>query len=317
MGIFYNPPQPPTASTAGTLPEPHVPLATPGSEPPRYSTALMMVAVMASWPASLEPRLTKPNDQQQKIAPLTLPTGQQPPTYSIRPMMGAVSAAWPPDLEPRLGAPNNQRVSIAPLTLTYGSQPPPTPPLAVEERIAIDAWSVTWGAQRAPISTAWVPPPATLVVGTGPIARASQLAASWPDSLEPRLQAPNNQRVTVAPLTLVYGDQPPILGVTTAARASLVGSTWPADLEPRLGLPNNRQVALAPLSLTYGDAPPRVGTVPIARASASATAWFSDPNVPPRRSVIVMSGVTPPPVVGQSPAAARYRWGFHDSSVYR
>src|SRR5947208_35731 len=78
MGIFYNPP-PPAGRTAVTPPEPHVPIGTQGQQPPRYSTALMLVAVLASWPQPLEPRLSKPNDQQQKFAPLTLTYGQQPP----------------------------------------------------------------------------------------------------------------------------------------------------------------------------------------------------------------------------------------------
>jgi hypothetical protein len=78
MGIFYNPPPPPTGSTAATPPDRHVPIGTQGSQPPRFSSAIMLVAVLASWPQDLEPRLTRPNDQQQKIAPLTLPYGQQP-----------------------------------------------------------------------------------------------------------------------------------------------------------------------------------------------------------------------------------------------
>ena len=41
MGIFYHPP-PPAGRTAVTPPEPHVPIGTQGSQPPRYKTALML-----------------------------------------------------------------------------------------------------------------------------------------------------------------------------------------------------------------------------------------------------------------------------------
>src|SRR3954471_15745749 len=107
MGIFYNPPQPPTANNAGTPPEPHAPIGNQGSQPPRYSTVLMMAAVLASWPQDLEPRLHQKNTQQNKIAPLTLTYGQQPPRYSIASQMAVIGNAWPPDLEPRLGKPND------------------------------------------------------------------------------------------------------------------------------------------------------------------------------------------------------------------
>src|SRR5438105_1125357 len=126
MGIFYNPPPPPTANNAGTPPERHVPIGTQGNQPPRYTTALMVAAVLASWPADLEPRLSRPNDQRQKIAPLTLTYGQQPvPAGPITvPEYTQLVASWPPDLEPRLGRPNEQQQKIAPLTLAYGNQPP-------------------------------------------------------------------------------------------------------------------------------------------------------------------------------------------------
>jgi hypothetical protein len=82
MGIFYNPPLPPTANNAGTPPEPHVPIGNQGtSVPPRRAIAFAatMAILVSSWPADLEPRLQRPNDQQTKIAPLTLRYGSQPP----------------------------------------------------------------------------------------------------------------------------------------------------------------------------------------------------------------------------------------------
>src|SRR6185295_16431127 len=139
MGIFYHPPQPPTANTAGTPPEPHVPIGTQGAQPPRYTTAVMMVAVLASWPADLEPRLARPNNQQQRIAPLTLTYGSQPtPTAALNTSEFQAISAWPQDLEPRLGKPNAQRQIITPRN--YGDQPPVVGTLAIAETSIVQSW---------------------------------------------------------------------------------------------------------------------------------------------------------------------------------
>jgi hypothetical protein len=242
MGIFYNAPPPPTASNAGTPPEPHVPIATRGSQPPRYTTALMLVAVLASWPQDLEPRLQRPNDlQRTKIAPLTLTYGQQPPRYSVASLMNAAVAAWPPDLEPRLGRPNNQQQQIAPLTLKYGQQPP--------------------------------------LIGDSVPEFYKTVTGAWPIDLEPRLQPPNNRQQSIAPLTRTYGDQPAIIGASAVIESTIVAS-WPADLEPRLGLPNNAQQKIAPLTLVYGAAPPVVGTTPARAHGVAIGAW--PPDLEPR-----------------------------------
>lgn len=268
MGIYYNPPQPPAASNAGTPPEPHAPIAAQGDQPPlrQVACALMMATVVGSWPANAEPRLQTPNNQQQKIAPLTLAFEPQPPQIGTSQATNRIIyASWPPDLEPRLSVPNNRQVAIAPLTFTYGSQPP--------------------------------------LVGTR-LVTAGQLIGSWPLDLEPRLAAPNNTRVTVAPLTLIYGDQPPKVGSLSFADAEVISiwpqpdwpaqrssqslvwyvpplivtqpyvafpygailASWPADLEPRLWRPNDQQQKIAPLTLTYGDQPIPTGPLtPTAR----------------------------------------------------
>src|SRR4051794_8325204 len=112
MGIFYNPPQPPTANNAGTPPEPHAPIGNQGtSVPPSRAKAfaVTMAVLVAAWPTDLEPRLQRPSDQQTKTAPLTLAYGQQPPKFSIAARMAQAVAAWPPDLEPRLGFPNERQ----------------------------------------------------------------------------------------------------------------------------------------------------------------------------------------------------------------
>lgn len=280
MGIFYNPPQPPTANNAGTPREPHVPVGTQGTLPPRFSNAVMLAVVLASWPASLEPRLQAPNNTQQKIAPFTLSYGDQPPLVGVSAANRYVRASWPEALEPRLSFPNNRQNAIAPLTLTYGAQPP--------------------------------------VVGTAPIVEQT-IVAAWPLTLEPRLSTPNSTRVNVAPLTLAYGDQPaPVAALSVMenqtiaawpeenwAAQSAVRSTawdvpvvqadvpaarfpystilasWPSDLEPRLALQNAKQNSIVTLTLPTGDQPP-VGLRPTltyppatwnAQSAVESTAW--------------------------------------------
>lgn len=263
MGVYYQPPQPPTAS--GTPPEPHVPIGTQGSAPPRRTIAVLMLAVLASWPADLEPRLGKPNERQQQIAPLTLTYGQQPARIGTSPQTRYETAvgSWPLDLEPRLDLPNNRRQTIAPLTLRYGDTPP--------------------------------------IVGGSAITEAL-IVSTWPDTLEPRLGPPNQRRQTIAPLTLVYGNPPPLIGTSGSTRAQIVGSAWPLDLEPRLGGPNDRRVVIATLTLPRGDQPsphPALTipdwlaiTAPVAdwpaQGSPRSIAWigFTPPVVPPDQPAV-------------------------------
>jgi hypothetical protein len=272
MGIFYNPPPPPTASTAGTLPEPHVPIGTQGSEPPRRSIALLMVAVLASWPQDLEPRLGKPNNERTTIAPLTLTYGQQPPLVgtSVPADYELVLASWPPDLEPRFSWPNHVRQTIAPLTLPRGDPPPVVGASAIDEAVII---------------------------------------ASWPLDLEPRLARPNNARVSIAPLTLTYGTQPspqpPLAGPAFAAISAwpqpawssqaapkslawfvppgtapytpypyaVIGASWPADLEPRLTRPNDRRQTIVTLTLPTGTSPPPQPPLGLAELVTIVGSW--------------------------------------------
>lgn len=300
MGIYYNPP-PPAGRTLVTPPEPHVPIGTQGSQPPRYTTAVMLVAVLASWPQSLEPRLTRPNEQQQKIAPLTLTYGQQPnpqgPITAVE--YAAVVASWPPDLEPRLWRPNSLQQTIAPLTLTYGTQPVPQPSLALAELIPIVAsWAQSWDAQSAPRSLAWGTPLVPVVARTAPPAH---LWTAW----EPPWLSPPRP-VTIAPLTLVYGAQPqPQAPLSTLELAQIVGTwlqTWDSQSAPKsaawnvplLGVvPFTPQPALiwsawgdpfvrpplpvgiAPLTLVYGDPPLPQGPISPLELIQIAATWAS------------------------------------------
>jgi len=299
MGIFYNPP-PPAGRTAVTPPEPHVPVGTQGSQPPRFTTALMLAAVLASWPQDLEPRLARPNDQRQKIAPLTLSYGQQPPRFSVASMMAQAGLAWPADLEPRLTRPNDQRQKIAPLTFTYGAQPPPAPPLAIAELLPIvTSWATTWDAQTAPKNAAWnVPPVVAFVPYTG---LPELIWTAW----EPPFVRPQTL-VSIAPLTLTYGSAPipqspisvlevaqilgtwaqtwdtqtapkgaawnvPALPLAFVAFAPLPKHIWMAWVDPFIRPPT--PVDIAPLTLVYGQAPSPQSALSVLELGQIVSTW--------------------------------------------
>lgn len=278
MPIFYNPPPPPTANSAGTPPEPHVPIGTQGMLPPRYTTALMLTAVLASWPLDLEPRLAKPNAQRTTIAPL-ISTIAQPPNVAAAARMAQLFAAWPPDLEPRLSP---QPVKIAPLTLTYGDLPAPRPALSVPVLAqTLATWQETWGAQSAAPNAGWNVPPTLIVLPRVPL--PTLLWTAW----EPPYIAPPVP-VRIAPLTLVYGQapspQPPLSIIELAQIVATWPTTWDAQtapknaawnvpplltLLPRVVLPANiwtaweppfvappRPIAIVTLTLPTGNQPP-------------------------------------------------------------
>lgn len=324
MGIFYHPP-PPAGRTAVTPPEPHVPIGTQGSAPPRYSTAVMLVAVLAAWPPDLEPRLARPNEQRQTIAPLTLTYGQAPtpqgPLTTLE--YGSVVAAWPSDLDPRLSRPNAQRQTIAPLTLTYGTQPQPTAALAGGELIPIVAtWTQTWDAQTAPRSTAWNTP----LVPFLPYARPQ--AQVWTAWVDPPLAPP--PLVTIAPLTLVYGTPPqPQAPLSTLELAQIVstwaqpwdaqnapksaawnvppvvaplvawtplpGLIWTAWIEPFMRPPG--LVTLAPVTLPTGDAPPPRAPLSASQVTQLAATWVQiwDAQAGARTMGWYIAPIPPPP----------------------
>lgn len=215
--------------------------------------------LVGQWPLDLEPRLDKPNAERVKIAPLTLTYGDQPTPQSglsvsewqviqswqpgdNGPQSAPKSLAWssvvsqtpyfrfPYDVtfrswpaEEALSRPNAERVKIAPLTLTYGDQPTPQPSISQPEWTALQSWPRDdWSAQRFVKSNAWQPPPIGVPYPIGLI------LASWPADLEPRLGKPNAERVKIAPLTLVYGDQPVPQAPLSAARFQSIRS-WPVD----------------------------------------------------------------------------------------
>jgi hypothetical protein len=257
MGNFYNPQPPSQGPSNSTLPLPHDPIPAQGDQPPRRQVGivLVMAAVLAAWPPDLEPRLHRPNDQRQKIAPLTPIYGQQPPIIGTIPTTqdAQIIGSWPFDLEPRLGQPNNRQQSIAPLTLTYGTSPP--------------------------------------IIGTLPVTRTI-VGWSWPADLEPRLGRPNEQQQKIAPLTLVYGQPPPTIGTQPITEYAQISSAWPADLEPRLSIPNNRQQTIALLTLIYGSQPTLQPPLTLQELQ-SISAW-SQPDWPSQSAPRSIAWFIPP-----------------------
>ncbi len=113
-------------------------------------------------------------------------------------------------------------VQIAALTLPTGVQPIPSGPLSVLKLAQFNAaWQQTWGTQTAPESAAWNIPPAAAPPHVGPpqaIWDANQLP--WYGPPEP---------VQIAPLTLVYGQQPPNVGPMRAGTRTILTLTNPPE----------------------------------------------------------------------------------------
>lgn len=266
MGIFYNPPPASQGPVNSTPPIPHVAIGTQGSQPPRMAraTAVMMVAVLASWPADLEPRLQRPNDTQKtKIAPLTLTYGQQPPRQPPMPYPTTLTqlvASWPTDVRvPPRGqstswfptviaqVPAHRSGTIHPAILqtiqeltprilvvpsgVVAPENPDSPPRqsplsAASVAITLQAWQPIPPILLGPESAAWNVPPLSVVVPRTP--PPAHLWTAW----QPPFIAPPRP-VTIAPLTLTYGAQPiPIAPLELSTLLSTVArwvETWDAQ----------------------------------------------------------------------------------------
>ena len=165
MGFFYNPPPPSQSNSAtgnsGTPPYNEVQDGS-ASQPPfrQVQAALAMAVVLGAWPAQGEPRLQAPNNQQVKIAPLTLAYGDQPPVAGpITPSEYAqVRLTWENPWSAQHAPP-----LVQPST---GDQPVPQAPLTATELLIRQAWTTDWPAQTGQKCAAWFFPP---VVNTPPI----------------------------------------------------------------------------------------------------------------------------------------------------
>lgn len=314
MAFFYNPPPPPpTASYAP--PVPHRAQPTAGNEPPRrqVQSALAMVAVLASWPASLEPRLQAPNNQQVKIAPLTLPTGQQPaprqafrlptvwwnpPTWPAQTAPGIAGASPPVAQGPIAGSTTTTEILIGRLwpqgwtlpprlaTLVQpstGDQPAPQGPLTTTEiGVLVRSWPTDWPAQSRPIDV--VQTTGDQPVAQGPITASelSEVYRSWPTDW-PAQTAPKNAAWNVPPVVNIPTPQGPL---TTAETVLLVAS-WPTQWAAQ-----SRPIRVVQPST--GDQPVPSGPVTASEMSEFVRSWPTD--WPAQRAPKCAAWLTAPPV---------------------
>ena len=156
-----------------------------------------------------------------KVAPLTLRYGDQPPKWSAAAFYN-LRNQWP---EPSW--PAQSRGPVAPLTLTYGDQPPRYD-LARLYNLRAQWSEPTWDAQsRPPIaapifvpSTVNNPPPRNTAALTEVL---RQWIVTWDAQYPPK----------IAPLTLVYGDQPPPFSLAKIynLRQQWPELDWPAQSE--------------------------------------------------------------------------------------
>lgn len=323
-----------------------------GQQPPRIDPMPKVQAqvVRASWPEANEPRLQF-NDQQPErryIVPLTLVYGSQPPlvgplsvvetNIAVRSWDAARqeppaligSAAWNiPAVAPafvpfvRQGQPAalidwgaQKSTSIVPLTFTYGDQPL-SDAKRVARHLAWRAWDVLFVQPPQPIGTAaWNVPP-IIVSGVPFTPLPGSILASW--QIDWRAQSAGK----IAPLTLVYGQQPPSQGALIVPQITAIlapAPTWGAQSEPdnahwnvpiiiaqvpffRSPIPYaaidwsaQRGSQVAPLTLTYGQQPPINGSITPTELNQILRAWdvtwsaqSPSPNAPWSGLVVVLS----------------------------
>lgn len=283
-----------------------VPIAAPGDAPPATGNQrdidLFSETVAIAWTPP-DPLPTIP--QRSYIAPLTLTYGNQPPVIGpvSLPDEYAIRGTWePPPPLPTIP----QRGYIVPLTLAYGQQPPR---YATRQR-----WQTEESPQpQRPGTAAWnvvliTQPPFTPLPMT--------IIAAW------QLEATARQQDRkIAPLTLVYGQQPQPW--STVELTDLVAAWQPADPQPqpRVGTaawnvplivqpprsafpfsvigawqdgPATAQPTkkIAPLTLTYGQQPPRYSVVVVSELVAS---WIAQPPQPPELLSAPIPRVDNPP----------------------
>lgn len=289
MGHFYNPHQPSQGPTNSTPPIPHATIPPQGDQPPRRqaATAMMMVAVLASWPADLEPRLQPPNNQRvqsaQNIPPppvVTVVPYTRPPyniyalndePYRVEVVSTYVQTPSNPDPPPRQSALSPQNVTITQVAwqpdpptpqrrlpsvvgvFPASSQPQPQSTLSALELVQIvNAWTQNYDPQSAPKS-AWNAPVLARVPYSPPPA---SIWRSW-DSPDVRPPDP----VRIAPLTLVYGDAPAPRSPLSVSGSVRTAGTWEQTWESQ-SAPDNAGWNVPPIliSLPHIDLPKSIWT---------------------------------------------------------
>jgi len=166
-----------------------------GNEPPRRSNAVL-ASIIDSW--------TPPHHYDWRRPPFIFGVQvNNPPPRSLAGLNSILQTNWIP------APPQPQRdpKNIVPLTLVYGNQPPrlKRQPLPIVEP--------DWPQQRRAVFTA-----GTVTTVQPPFVR-QVIGQAW-DAIE----WPMQRRVLIAPLTLVYGDQPPLWA--PGALRALIRETW-------------------------------------------------------------------------------------------
>lgn len=258
-GIFRLPPQP----TQGRR---FVPVPEQGDQPPRFSRALFMAAVLASWPTGLE------YQPQRQLPTVPIPEqGDQPPRQS---RAAAMLTSWYVEYQPQQARP--QVAAIIPAV----EQPAFT---RLPEAIRA-AWETDPPFHRDIRRIA----PLTLVYGDEPPRQSYASLYALMDSWRPPDPMPQQGRRDIVPLTFVYGDQPPPFAPT--AMRSVVDQ-WRAVDDVR-----QRAVQLVPIAIV-DDPPPRSLAVLTAIVQAS---WIPPPLTPSWwRTFIVQPGAAPTATQGE------------------
>lgn len=199
--------------------------------------------------------------------------------------MQVAVGSWPVGYEPAQYRRNFSRVSIAPLTLVYGDQPPQR-----SERRPDYTWYTPNARVQMPVrSTAW---DATVVVSQVPPSLwQQQIWRAW-NSEQARVQPLAN----LAPLTLVYGDQPPLLAKSWQALRQYETPYW--SVRPATAAWN------VPAPVTGDDPPPKV--LPWYTFSN----WFEITWASQHSSHVTFGSVEEPAVVPElddSAGSGRYR----------
>lgn len=308
MGNFYNPPLPSQGNSNSTLPLPHDPIPAQGTSPPplrQAALAVTMMAVLASWPADLEPRLQAPNNQQNKIAPLTLTYGQvpKPQPFLTNVELQLLVASWPPDapLPPR-----GQQRAWMPSVITRVPGPPtgtiyPAILSTIQDDAAFDVELVATTVaapdnpdqpprqsslsrvQRALIQQAWYP---DVVAAQGPVESAAwnipPIVSTYvpPPELPASIYAANQlpdplpvQRVRSVVPTFPSVSQPIPIGPLPVQDLAQIVASWPVDVGPILPWPLATPTRIAPLTLPTGTAPIPQPPLSVLELTQIASTW--------------------------------------------
>lgn len=202
-GLEYQPPR--SLPSAATLPQPVVAPGVPFTRLPS--------SILSSW----LPGDPLPQPRATMVAPLTLVYGDQPPRFDV-PLPSA--GWWADPATPQAPRPVAAVVTVPPLAVSVAHT---AYPYGVIQSWQPDPWPAQARGPVAPLSLAYGSQPRP----TSTVRMMSSVLASWPTGLE---HQPQQRPLTVVPLTLRYGDPPPLTIRALAGLSSVVSTAWlPAD----------------------------------------------------------------------------------------